>query len=138
MTTLTVEQAQAVLDENFAPWVRSLGIHVTACGPETTTMRVPFAPDLCRVGGTICGQALASGADTAMVIALATAMGGLKPLTTVDMMMNFMRPVANKDAVLDARIMRLGKTLAFCTCEIREMGGTKPAAFATGTYAILA
>jgi hypothetical protein len=33
--------------------------------------------------------------------------------------------------------MRLGKTLAFCTCEIREAGSTKPAAFSTGTYAIL-
>ena len=33
--------------------------------------------------------------------------------------------------------MRLGKTLAFATCEIREAGGAKPAAFSTGTYAVL-
>jgi acyl-coenzyme A thioesterase PaaI-like protein len=39
--------------------------------------------------------------------------------------------------VLEAKVMRLGKTLAFCTCEIREAGSTKPAAFSTGTYAIL-
>ena len=41
------------------------------------------------------------------------------------------------DAVLEARVMRLGRTLAFCTTEIREAGSDKPAAFATGTYAIL-
>jgi len=41
------------------------------------------------------------------------------------------------DALLEAKVMRLGRTLAFCTCEVREAGGTKPAAFSTGTYAIL-
>ena len=76
-------------------------------------------------------------ADTAMVIALAAASGGFKPCTTVDLTINFMRPIAKTDAILEAKVMRLGKTLAFCTCEIREVGGTKPAAFATGTYAIL-
>jgi uncharacterized protein (TIGR00369 family) len=85
----------------------------------------------------LCGQALLTGADTAMVIALAAASGGFKPCTTVDLTINFMRPIAKADALLEAKVMRLGKTLAFCTCEIREAGGTKPAAFATGTYAIL-
>jgi hypothetical protein len=33
--------------------------------------------------------------------------------------------------------MRLGKTLAFCTCTLSEAGAAKPAAFSTGTYAIL-
>ena len=85
----------------------------------------------------LCGQALLTGADTAMVIALAAASGGFKPSTTVDLTINFMRPIAKADAILDAKVMRLGKTLAFCTCEIREAGGSKPAAFSTGTYAIL-
>ena len=48
-----------------------------------------------------------------------------------------MRPITKADAVLEAKVMRLGRTLAFCTCEIREAGGAKPAAFSTGTYAIL-
>lgn len=135
--TLTLQQANAVLLENFAPWVLTLGLSVTRVGEAAAALRIPFAPTLCRVGGTMCGQALASGADTAMVIALAVAMGGLKPLTTVDLTINFMRPIANSDAVLDARIMRLGRALAFCTCEIKAAGDEKPAAFSTGTYAIL-
>lgn len=134
---LTVDQANAILEANFAQWVRALGIRVAAVGPETATLRIPFSEDLCRVGGILCGQSLAAGADTAMVLALSVAMGGLKPLTTVDMTINFMRPVTAKDALLEAKVMRLGKTLAFCTCAIREDGGAKPAAFSTGTYAIL-
>ena len=84
------------------------------------------------------GQTLAAGADTAMVLALAAAMGGtLKPCTTVDLSVNYMRPVANADALLVAKVVKLGRSLAFCTCEVREAGGSKPAAFSTGTYAIL-
>ena len=137
MTTLDLDQANAVLADNFAPWVRALGIRVEAIGADHATLRIPFSDDLCRVGGIMCGQSLASGADTAMVLALAGAMGGLKPLTTVDLTINFMRAVTKADAMLAAKVMRLGRTLAFCTCAIGEAGSDKPAAFATGTYAIL-
>jgi acyl-coenzyme A thioesterase PaaI-like protein len=72
-----------------------------------------------------------------MVIALAAASGGFKPCTTFDLTINYMRPITRADALLEARVMRLGKTLAFCTREVREADGTKPSAFSTGTYAIL-
>lgn len=137
MTALTLDQANAILADNFAPWVKGLGIRVEAIADDGATLRIPFADDLCRVGGIMCGQSLASGADTAMVLALAGAMGGLKPLTTVDLTINFMRAVTRADALLAAKVMRLGRTLAFCTCEIREAASNKPAAFATGTYAVL-
>jgi uncharacterized protein (TIGR00369 family) len=81
---------------------------------------------------------LLTGADTAMVIALAAASGGFKPCTTIDLTINYMRPIARADALLEARVMRLGKTLAFCTCEVRAAGDSKPAAFSTGTYALQA
>jgi uncharacterized protein (TIGR00369 family) len=137
MAVFAVEQANAILAQNFAPWVLASGITAAAVGADGTTLRIPFSEQLCRIGGILCGQALLTGADTAMVIALAAANGGFKPCTTVDLTINFMRPIAKTDAILDAKVMRLGKTLAFTTCEIREAGGTKPAAFSTGTYAIL-
>ncbi len=138
MSGLTVEDANGILADNFAPWVQALGIRVEAISADgQARLRIPFSDALTRVGGIMCGQALASGADTAMVLALAGAMGGLKPCTTVDLTNNFMRGVTKADAVLEARVMRLGRTLAFCTTEIREAGNDKPAAFATGTYAIL-
>ena len=137
MAVFAVEQANAILAQNFAPWVLASGITAEAVGAEGASLRMPFSEQLCRIGGILCGQALLTGADTAMVIALASASGGFKPCTTVDLTINFMRPIAKTDAMLDAKVMRLGKTLAFATCEIREAGGTKPAAFSTGTYAIL-
>jgi uncharacterized protein (TIGR00369 family) len=137
MSSLSTAQADAILRENFAPWVQATGIKAEATDKDAATLRIPFSDRLCRVGGIMCGQALLTGADTAMVIALAAASGGFKPCTTVDLTINYMRPITKADAVLEAKVMRLGKTLAFCTCEMREAGSGKPAAFATGTYAIL-
>lgn len=136
--SFSVDAANAILRENFAPWVLASGVTVSATGPDHVTMRIPFADQLCRVGGIMSGQTLATGADTAMVLALAAAMGGvLKPCTTVDMNINYMRPITKADAVLEAKVKRLGRSLAFCSVEISEAGSGKPAAFATGTYAIL-
>ena len=137
MSEFSNAAANTILADNFAPWVLASGIAAEAIGADSATMRIPFSDQLCRVGGILCGQALMTGADTAMVIALAATAGSFKPCTTVDLTINYMRPITKTDALLEAKVMRLGKTLAFCTCEIREAGGSKPAAFSTGTYAIL-
>jgi uncharacterized protein (TIGR00369 family) len=137
MSTLSITDANAILAENFAQWVLATGIKAESTGMDAARLRIPFAEQLCRVGGMMSGQALLTGADTAMVIALAAASGAFKPCTTVDLTINYMRPIMKADALLDAKVMRLGKTLAFCTCEVREEKSDKPAAFATGTYAVL-
>lgn len=137
MSKLSVSAADAILAENFAPWVLATGVRAEATGADGATLRIPFSEQLCRIGGILCGQALLTGADTAMVIALAATSGGFKPCTTVDLTINYMRPITKADALLEAKVMRLGRTLAFCTCEVREAGSDKPAAFSTGTYAIL-
>lgn len=137
MTTFDVMAANRVLAEMFAPWVLATGITTDAVAADGATLRVPFSEHLCRVGGMMSGQTLIAGADTAMVIALSAAQGGFKPVTTVDLTINYMRPVTKADAVLVAKVMRLGRTLAFLTTDIHEAGSDKPSAFATGTYAIL-
>ena len=137
MPALSIDDANAILADKFAPWVLALGITAVATGEEKATLRIPFSEQLCRIGGILCGQALLSGADTAMVIALSAAGGAFKPCTTVDLTINYMRPITKADALLQASVLRMGRTLAFCTCSIGEAGAPKPAGFATGTYAIL-
>jgi acyl-coenzyme A thioesterase PaaI-like protein len=89
MAVFTIEQANAILAENFAPWVLASGVTTEAVGAEAASLRIPFSEELCRIGGILCGQALLTGADTAMVIALAAASGGFKPCTTVDLTINY-------------------------------------------------
>ena len=137
MAAISIEDAHAILNENFAEWVRDLDLSVLETGPDRVLMSIAFSPRLCRVGGIVCGQALVAAADTAMVIALASAQGGMRPMTTVDLTINFMRPIKDEDVRLEATVKRLGRTLAFCTTDIKGSATAKPAAFATGTYAIL-
>lgn len=128
--------AQAVLAENFAPWVQALGLTVEAVASDAATLRLPFDPQLVRVGGTVCGQALMTAADTAMVIAVSAALGGFRPMATVGQTISFLRPVANDDVLVEARVLRLGRTLAFGEISLRAAGSGALAAHGTTTYAL--
>ncbi len=135
--SLTVADAQAILGANFAPWVLDLNLRVEAVGDGQARVRLPFNERLVRAGGTICGQALMTVADTVMVLAIAGASGGFRPMTTVGQTISFMKPVSGVDAIAEARVLRLGRTLAFGEVEMRADGRDGLVAHVTTTYAIL-
>lgn len=137
MAELSVQAAQEIIKANFAAWVQDLQLRVESVAAGRALLRLPFSDRLARVGGAVCGQALMSAADTAMVIALAGEFGGFRPVTTVSQNVSFMRPISGKDALVEARVIRLGKTLAFGEILLRADGDELPAAHATTTYAIL-
>jgi uncharacterized protein (TIGR00369 family) len=134
---LTVPAAQAILTDIFAAWVQDLGLSVESVANGVAVLRMPYSERLVRIGGTISGQALMSAADTAMVIALAGSFGEFKPVTTVSQNVTFMRPIAQQDVLVEARVIRLGRTLAFGEITLRGAKDEKVAAHATTTYAIL-
>jgi uncharacterized protein (TIGR00369 family) len=135
---MTAQDGQRILEENFAPWVCSLGLRVEACGGSEARLRLPFSEALVRVGGTICGQALMSAADTAMVIAISSALGGFRPMATVSQNTSFMRAIAGADVEIVARVLKPGRTLAFGEVEMRAFGDERVAAHVTTTYALAA
>lgn len=137
MPELTKQGAQKILADNFAAWVQALGLSVESVSAGAAVLRLPYSESLVRIGGTLCGQALMSAADTAMVIALSGCYGGFKPVATVSQNITFMRPIAIQDVLVDARVIRLGKTLAFGEITLRGANDEKTAAHATTTYAVL-
>ena len=137
MDTLTVEAATAILEKNFAAWVKALQPKIEAVGADRARLRIPYKDSLVREGGTICGQALMTLADTAMVFAIAAASGGFRPMTTVNQTISFMRPISKAAVIADARVIRLGRTLAFGEVQLQAEGSSDVAAHATTTYAIL-
>lgn len=128
---------QAALAEYFAPWVQALGLQVEATEADGVTLRLPQDPQLSRVGGMLCGQAMMAAADTAMVLALMQQSGGFRPCTTVQMNTSFLKPLSGQDALVQARVIRAGKTLAFGEIDIRGAEDGKSACRATTTYALL-
>jgi uncharacterized protein (TIGR00369 family) len=135
---MTPAEGQQILADNFAHWVQELGLRVERTGEKEATLRLPFAERLVRVGGTMCGQALMAAADTAMVIAISSALGGFRPMATVSQNVSFFRPVANRDVLVTARVLKMGRTLAFGEITMHADGSADAAAQATTTYAVSA
>jgi uncharacterized protein (TIGR00369 family) len=128
---------QSALAEYFAPWVQELGLKVDGFDAESVTVRIPQSERLSRVGGMLCGQAMMAAADTAMVLALINQFGEFRPCTTVQMNTSFLRPLSKQDALVQARVMRAGKTLAFGEIDLRGADDGKSVCRASVTYALL-
>ena len=129
--------AEAMLTGVFAPWVHELGLSIESLDKEGAILRMRFSERLCRDNGVICGQALMSLADTAMVFAVSSAGGAYRPMTTVDQTMHFLRPAANADVLADAKVIRLGRTMALGSVTLATVGDARPVAMAQLAYALL-
>ncbi|MGH3309000.1 MAG: PaaI family thioesterase [Streptomyces sp.] len=134
--TLTTAEANKILADNFAPWVLDLGLAVQEVGDRHAVLRLPWSERLAREGGALSGQALMAAADTATVVAVSAARGGFGPMTTVQQSTTFQRAITGADVLLDARVTKLGRRLAFADITMSAEGSEDPAAHATTVYAL--
>jgi acyl-coenzyme A thioesterase PaaI-like protein len=134
---MNIETLNAALPEYFAPWVLALDLRVESFAPGSVTLRLPHSTQLSRVGGMLCGQAMMAAADTAMVLALINHFGEFRPCTTVQLNSSFLKPFSNQDALIEARVIRAGKALAFGEIDIRGAIDSKSVSRASTTYALL-
>ncbi|GHB14069.1 PaaI family thioesterase [Streptomyces chryseus] len=135
--TLTLAEAEKILADHFAPWVLDLGLAVVETGERHALLRLPWSGRLAREGGGLSGQALMAAADTATVIAVSAARGAFVPMTTVQQSTSFQRAVVGADVLLDARVTKLGKRMAFADITMAATGSEDPAARASAVYALL-
>lgn len=134
---ITGDTLERALREWFAPWVQSLGLRVESFDDGAVTLRLPVNPELSRIGGMVCGQALMAAADTAMVLAIVTRLGNQRPMTTVQLNTSFLKPLANQDALITAQVIRAGKNLVFGEIDIVAAIDGKSVCRASTTYALL-
>ncbi len=134
---MDVQTLQTSFSDHFAPWVLALGLTVETVNPDSVVMRLPSNADFSRSGGTLCGQAMMAAADTAMVMALINHFGAFRPCTTVQMSSSFLKPLSNQDALVEASIVRAGKTMAFGEIDIRGAADGKSVCRCSVAYALL-
>jgi uncharacterized protein (TIGR00369 family) len=122
----------------FAPWVRELDLRVIEARAGEVTLALPVTSHHVHEGGVLCGQTMMAAADTAMVLAVMTRLGGFKPMTTVQLQTSFLRQVAGTSgtARVVARVLRMGKSLVFGEIQVLN-ADDELAAHATTTYALL-
>ncbi len=134
---VTVEVLQGLLADWFAPWIQAMGLKVESFADGEVSLRLPQSDQLSRVGGMLCGQAMMSAADTAMVLAIVTQLGTRRPMTTVQLNTSFLKPLSGQDALITARVLRAGKSLVFGEIDIRGANDGKSVCRASTTYALL-
>lgn len=128
---------QAALADYFAPWVQALNLQVEQISADGVTLRLPQSAQLSRSGGMLCGQAMMAAADTAMVLALIHHFGEFRPCTTVQLNSSFLKPLSGQDTLVQARVLRAGKNLAFGEIDLRGATDSKSVCRASTTYALL-
>mgnify|MGYP000922332112 FL=1 len=136
-TKITIETLQQALADYFAPWVQALGLKVESIDDDGVCLRLPQNEQLSRVGGMLCGQAMMAAADTAMVLALIRHFGEFRPCTTVQLNTSFLKPLSGQDALIMARVLRAGKSLAFGEIDLRGAQDGKSVCRSSTTYALL-
>lgn len=129
--------ANDLLKTVFARWVQDLDLSVEKIDADSAVLRMRFSDRLCRDNGVVCGQALMSLADTAMVFAISATSQGYLQMTTVDQTCHFLRPAMRTDLLAEARVLRLGRTMAFGSVSISTPTDPRPVAVAQTAYALM-
>lgn len=124
------------LETLFAPWVQSLNLQVISARNGRAELVLPFSDQLCREGGTVCGQALMAAADTSMVFAIMSLFGEFRPTTTVSLNTSFMRAVATGDVRIEAIVRKPGRTMMFGNIDLTDSAG-KLVAQSTTSYMMM-
>lgn len=136
----SVEAAQALLGEVFAPWIDALDIKVREIDQSEVHFVLPENPNLSRRGGegggVVCGQAIGAAADTCSVVTLSALNGTFRPCTTVDLTVHFMRPLPEGPADISVSALSNGRRMAATRTEFRGSNG-KLAASVTCAFAYL-
>jgi uncharacterized protein (TIGR00369 family) len=70
--------------------------------------------------GTLHGGILCDVADAAMGMAFASTLGEDETFTTLELKVNFFRPVWNAKLTAEAQVVHRGKTLGYVECEVRD------------------
>ena len=101
------------------------------------TLRLRVAERHLRPGGTVSGPAMFGLADVALYLAILSRVGPVALAVTVNASMDFMRkPVAGRDLLAEARLLKLGRVLAVGEALLYSEGAAEPVARASMTYSL--
>ena len=131
---LTLEEVTAYVEEIFP---QQSGVFlIEEIASMRARVRMPVQDRHLRPGRTISGPAMFTAADCSFWFALLAMIGRQGMSVTSNMSINFLRRPPAADVIAEARILKLGRTLAVGDITVFSEGDDRPVAHATTTYAI--
>ena len=111
--------------------------------PKTTKVEygrviveMPSHENMLRPGGFIAGPVQMAMADHAAYVAIFTQTGILPMALTSNLNIDFLRPCQGDKVTADARVVKLGKSLAVINVDIRGSSSEKISSQSVVTYAL--
>ena len=105
--TFGVKEAQNLLSSVTAPWIQDLDLQIISISELKCKFTLNYSEKLVRAGNIICGQAIVSAADTAMIVAVISAIGKYQEITTVDISCKYLRPLLRGGGSIETEIKKL-------------------------------
>ena len=122
--------------KEWVPMAIDIGLKVEKVSHGFARIRIPFQNKHLRPGGTISGPVMMTAGDTAMYVAILGSLGEMAMAVTSNLNINFLKRPDQLDLIADAKIIKLGKRIAFCEVGIRCDGSEELVAHVTGSYSL--
>jgi uncharacterized protein (TIGR00369 family) len=120
------DRAQAILDGSLVPppIAQLIGFRLLAAEPDHAVFELET--DLARHAnpmGTLHGGILCDLADAAMGFAYASGLADGESFTTLELKINFLRPVWRTRLTATARVVQRGRTVGLLECDVTDSQG---------------
>jgi uncharacterized protein (TIGR00369 family) len=105
---------------NDVPIARLIGFEAKDIGNGHATVVLSAGPQHASPMGTLHGGILCDIADAAMGIAFASTLAPEESFTTVELKINFLRPVWQAQLRAEGTVVRRGQTIGYVECAITD------------------
>lgn len=105
-------------DEPPPPVADLVGFTVVSCRPEGTVIEFQATPQHTNLVGTLHGGVLCDVADAAMGLTYASGLQEGESFTTLELKINFLRPVWEDRLRAVGRVVRRGRTVGLAECDV--------------------
>jgi len=132
-SVMAAQNSQEVTGEEFpAPIGKLLGLTLIGGAPGRTTIEFEATARHANPMGTLHGGVLCDIADAAMGVAYKSTLKDGETFTTLELKINFLRPVWNAKLRAQAKMVRAGKVVGLVECDVVDEQG-RLVARASGT-----
>ncbi len=121
---------------NTFPFVKMMGMRLLSAAEGRSVMECRIRPILKNSAGTLHGGVMGALVDMSVATALKSVMPLSSRMTTVEYKVNFLKPVGTGTITALGVILRLGRTIAVGSTEVRNADG-EVVAFGSATYYVL-
>jgi uncharacterized protein (TIGR00369 family) len=122
--------------EPAPPVSQLVGLRMVAAEEGRVTFELDAGPQHASPPGTLHGGILCDLADAAMGCAVVSVLEEGASFATVELKINFLKPVWNARLTAVGATIKVGRTLTLCECRITDEGGSL-VAYATSTQMTL-